>query len=63
MYMHKNTAKTKQTYYQCIHCKTEIYWNTHKKFTTCQCGAMYVDGCEDYVRIGGNEKDFRMIKK
>lgn len=54
---------SKETYYQCIHCKDKIFWNTHKKMTFCGCGAIYVDGCEDYVRIGGDEKDFRMIKK
>ena len=38
-------------------------WNTHKKMVECKCKAIYVDGCEDYVRIGGNEEDRKVIKK
>jgi len=58
--------KTKEeTYYKCTHClpaialakesRDEIFWNTHKKFTYCKCKKIWVDSCEDYVRIGGNE--------
>jgi len=56
--------KTKEeTYYKCIHCGDEIFWNTHKKFTYCKCKKIWVDGCEDYVRVGGNEGDYRVIHK
>ncbi|EKD43589.1 MAG: hypothetical protein ACD_72C00212G0006 [uncultured bacterium] len=60
--MIKATVK-KETYYKCIHCGDEIFWNTHKKMTFCKCEAIYIDGCEDYVRIGGNTKDYQVIKK
>jgi len=31
-------TKTKEeTYYKCIHCGGEIFWNTHKKLTHCNC--------------------------
>ena len=57
-------AKTqKEIYYQCRICGDEIYWNTHKKMIACKCGALEVDGCEDYVRLIGDEKDRRQIKK
>ena len=42
----------------CRHCRTEIPTNTHKKFITCTCGKIAVDGCEDYVRLIGDSADF-----
>jgi len=45
------------------HCGDEIFWNTHKKFTYCKCKKIWVDGCEDYVRIGGKEEDRKVITK
>lgn len=53
----------KDLYYKCTHCGDEIFWNTHKKLTSCKCRAIYVAGCEDYVRVGGNESDYIVIKK
>ena len=53
----------KETYYKCIKCGDEIYWNTQKKYVACKCGALAVDGCEFYVRIIGDEKDYKSIKK
>ncbi|MEK7075214.1 MAG: hypothetical protein AAB948_00235 [Patescibacteria group bacterium] len=56
--------KTKEeTYYKCAHCGDEIFWNTHKKLTYCKCKKIWVDGCEDYVRIGGDKGDYEVIKK
>ena len=51
----------KEAYYKCVHCKDEIYWNTHKKLTYCKCGAMGVDGCEYYVRLLGEKKDYKEV--
>ena len=45
------------------HCGDEIFWNTHKKFTYCKCKKIWVDSCEDYIRIGGREEDRKVIKK
>ncbi len=60
----KIANKTKKgIYYKCSHCEDEIYWNTNKKFTECKCKAIYVDGCEDYVRVGGDKKDYEEIFK
>lgn len=53
----------KETYYKCIHCGDEIYWNTHKNLTYCKCKKIAIDGCEYYVRINGNDEDYRTIKK
>ena len=56
--------KTKEeTYYKCTHCGDEIFWNTHKKLTHCNCKRISVDGCEDYIRIGGKEEDRKVITK
>ena len=56
--------KTKEeAYYKCTHCGDEIFWNTHKKMIMCKCGALGVDGCEFYVRLIGDEKDRKVIKK
>lgn len=57
-----NKAKG-ETYYKCTHCGDEIFWNTHKKLTYCKCKKIWVDGCEYYVRVGGNEGDYEMITK
>ena len=49
--------------YKCTHCGDEIFWNTHKKFTYCKCKKIWVDSCEDYIRIGGREEDRKVITK
>ena len=59
-----NSAKTSaDTYYKCKKCGDEIYWNTHKNYTSCKCGALAIDGCEDYVRINGDKKNWEIVEK
>ena len=54
----KITIKNKKNLYcKCTHCGDEIFWNTHKKLIECTCKAIFVDGCEDYIRIGGKRKE------
>ena len=50
-------------YIKCKKCSDEIYWNTHKKMTPCKCGAIEVDGCEDYVRVIGNKENYGEVQK
>ena len=57
------TDTKKESYWRCKKCGDEIFWNTHKKFVECKCKAIYVDGCEDYVRVGGNKRDYEVIHK
>ena len=57
------TKTKKEIHYRCKKCGDEIYWNTHKKFTYCKCKKIWVDGCEDYIRIGGKEEDRKVITK
>lgn len=62
--MPKEIAKQqKQIYYKCTHCGDEIFCNAHKKLIRCKCGKIYIDSCEDYVRIGGNKSDYKIIRK
>jgi hypothetical protein len=64
--MPREIAKNKkETYYKCTHCKDEIFWNTNKKLTYCKCKKIWVDGCEDYVRVGGDRDkgDYEVINK
>ncbi len=62
MIRNTNTIK-KETYIKCKKCCAEIYYNTHKKMTSCECGAVRVDGCENYTRILGDEKDYEIVEK
>lgn len=58
-----NTQENKkETYVKCAKCDDEIFYNIHKVLTHCKCGAILVDGCEDYIRIGGNKEDMEQSK-
>ncbi|MDA2935970.1 hypothetical protein MYX06_02025 [Patescibacteria group bacterium AH-259-L05] len=57
------TKTDKETYYKCRKCGDEIYWNTRKQMTWCKCKTIAVDGCEFYVRLTGDEKNFKEIQK
>jgi methylthioribose-1-phosphate isomerase len=61
--MNINTENKKETYIKCVKCNDEIFCNTHKVLTHCNCGAIWVDGCEDYIRVGGNKEDHIEIQK
>ena len=54
---------TQETFIKCKKCGTEICFDTRKKMVPCACGAIFVDGSEDYVRVGGDEKAYIEIKK
>lgn len=58
-----STKASTDTYYKCKKCGDEIFGNTHKKYTACKCGALAVDGYEDYVRLIGNNEDWETITK
>lgn len=61
--MKTTKTKEKETYYQCNHCGDELYWNTGKRFVSCTCGKIFVDGCEDYIRVGGDKRDWKVVEK
>lgn len=49
-----------KSYCICKKCEDNIPLNTYKELVYCSCKAIYVDGCEDYVRIGGDKDDFEL---
>ena len=53
----------KKIYIKCKKCGDEIFGDTQKRMTDCKCGAIAVDGCEDYVRVIGEEGDYEEISK
>ena len=55
--------KKKEVYFKCKKCGDEIHWNTHKKMIYCECGALGVDGCEDYVRLLGDKENHEEVKR
>lgn len=38
----------------CRECGEDIYSNSRHDFVTCSCGAWYIDGGFDYMRVGGS---------
>ncbi len=60
----KNLNKNKKAIYiKCTHCGDKIFGDTNKRLTPCKCGRISVDGCEDYIRINGDKKDYKIIQK
>jgi len=59
--MTKEIANKTEIYIKCKKCGDEIFGDTRKKMTDCKCGAIAVDGCEDYVRVIGDEGDYEEI--
>lgn len=47
----------KHLYFKCKKCGTEIEGNTHKRYTPCNCGAIAIDSCEDYIRMIGDKQN------
>lgn len=56
-------SSKKEIFYKCIHCGDEIFWNTHKKLVFCKCNKIGIDGCEFYIRVIGNDGDYKVVKK
>ena len=57
------TKTEKTTYIKCKKCGTEVFWNTKRNMTPCKCGAIEVDGCEEYVRVIGKKEDYEEVEK
>ena len=51
------------TYIKCKKCDTLIHSDTKKKMTPCKCGAIEVDGCDEYVRVVGDKDKYIEIQK
>ena len=59
----QNETTKKRNCIKCKKCGGEILSNTHKKMIYCECESIAVDGCEDYIRVIGNERDYEIIKE
>ena len=53
----------KEVYVKCKKCGDEIFSNTRKKMTYCKCESVAVDGCDYYIRIIGDENNYKTIYK
>jgi predicted RNA-binding Zn-ribbon protein involved in translation (DUF1610 family) len=58
-----NKNKNKKIYWKCKTCGDEIFFDTKKVMTWCSCGAMGIDGCQEYTRIIGDSENAVQIKK
>lgn len=48
---------------RCRKCGDEIESKSRHDFVTCKCGAISVDGGQDYMRRCGNPEDFLPVKR
>jgi len=53
----------KKTCIKCKKCGDEIFGNTRKKMTACECESVAVDGCEYYIRTIGDKDNYKTIYK
>lgn len=47
----------------CLKCKDIIRSKHRHDYVTCKCGAISVDGGDDYLRINGKQRDYLTIKE
>jgi len=59
----KKGSKKVEIYIKCLRCGEEIKGDTHKKMIYCKCEKIGVDGCEHYIRIIGESKDYKIVKR
>lgn len=48
---------------KCLKCKDIIKSLSSHDFTKCKCGACFIDGGDEYTRIGGNHENIVIIKE
>lgn len=48
---------------RCLRCDDELYSGHRHDLRWCTCGAVFVDGGSDYLRIGGELADFVRISR
>ncbi len=58
-----NKLEQKKRYIRCKKCKDEVFTNTRRRLIDCKCGAISVDGCDEYVRVNGDPSDYEQISK
>ena len=53
---------TKVNAIKCLKCGDTIYSRAVHDFRQCSCGECFIDGGFEYVRIGGDEKNWKSKK-
>ena len=53
---------TKVNAIKCLKCGDTIYSRAGHDFRQCSCGECFIDGGFEYVRIGGDEKNWKSKK-
>lgn len=48
---------------KCTKCGTRLYSTHTHDFKYCKCGAIFIDGGDDYMRYGGDANAIKPIKK
>lgn len=48
---------------RCKKCGDVIESQSRHDLVFCSCGAVYIDGGNDYLRFGGNKEDIQIIQK
>lgn len=48
---------------KCLHCNDVIESLHRHDLHPCSCKAIYIDGGNDYTRIGGNPEDYVFVEK
>lgn len=46
---------------KCLHCNDEIKSLYRHDFKMCTCGKCFIDGGNEYTRVGGNSGDYALI--
>lgn len=46
---------------RCLECNDLIVSLDRHDFRSCKCGAVYLDGGRDYIRVGGDDVDFELV--
>lgn len=57
------TKKLIRNRIKCLKCGDIIESKSRHDWVQCTCGACYVDGGHDYMRIGGNKEDWEDLSE
>lgn len=48
---------------QCLKCKSVIQSKSVHDFVRCKCGAIFIDGGDEYTRYGGYAEDMQWVEE
>jgi hypothetical protein len=59
----EKTNKKAEIHIKCLMCGEEIEGDTNKKMIYCKCEAIGIDGCEHYIRVNGDSKNWKIVRR